>query len=330
VKKASPSQKRKTRARSARSSKVVRPRQSDGLSDPKCSLCNEAMRGEPEWQGDIDAALGLPDLSPQKSRHVHHSCGELLPELVAHAIRKMNRRSPGLRLRMYPWLSRCAPFRVPLPNLRVCREYFDNYKSAEVQVDSLHLISKLLLELRREHPVEWECCGWKNDAISNVVLGYTHNGYPEDGEAVARSWFTRYWGDERETDQKLTADLSEDRSNAADAVLDMDLLQANGSFAHCARFVRWLRNDNWEKLAGRKTGSTLYNLAVHDFLSTRPRVRLSPAFLVEIAAAYEAVAKTAVQVTPYRVVLELLARRHHVSARLVARVRSQLRANAPL
>jgi hypothetical protein len=131
-----------------------------------------------------------------------------------------------------------------------------------------------------------------------VVLGYTQNGYAEDGEAVARSWFTRYWSDEKEAGRKLTTDLSEDRSSAADAVLDIDLLQANGNYAPCARFVRWLRNGNWEKLAGRKTGSTLYNLAMQEFLSTRPRFQLSPAFLVEIAAAYEAVAKTAVPVTP--------------------------------
>lgn len=229
---------------------------------------------------------------------------------------------------MYPWANRCAPFRVPLPNLKVCREYFDHYKSAEGEVDSLHLISKLLLELHREHPVEWECCGWKNDAISNVVLGCTHNGYVEDGEVVARSWFTRYWNDERKAERKLATDLSGNRSSAADAVLDIDLLQANGNYAHLAKFVRWLRNDNWEELAGRKTGTTLCKLAVEQFLTARPRFQLSPAFLVEIAAAYEAVVKTAVPVTPYRVVLELAAERHHVSARLVTRVRSELRAKA--
>jgi hypothetical protein len=288
------------------------------------------MAGNPDWTGDIEVALSLPDVPPGNSRKIHESCGERVPELVRNTLQKMNRRQPELRLRMWPWPARCAPSGEPLPNLKVCREFFDRYKSAQLEVDPLQLISDLLLELRRERPVEWECCGWKNDAITDVVLGYTTGGYVENGSVTALRWLRKHWAHERSVDRQLALDSTEPRERALDAVLELQLLemadelprlQPKERYSVLARFVSWL-SDN-------RNGCSSPQNAVGKFLLVAPTLKIDKGVLSELARVYDVCADRGLRervLSPSEVIYEFVARRHKVSPRLVGRVRGDLNA----
>ena len=305
--------------------------------DIVCALCDEPMAGEPEWVGDIEVALSSRDGSPGNSRKIHQSCGEAVPELVKNTLEKMNRRQPELRLRMWPWPALSAPYREPLPNLVVCREYFDRYKSAQLEVDALRLISDLLLELRSKHSVEWECCGWKSDAITDVVLGHTPTGYVENGSGTARDWFTRHWIAEKKRDREIEARFSPERLRAADAAWDIDHFQLTRKYDQFAIYVRWLEG-RWRKLGvtapGRFHGSAadclgLCEASAKNFRKERPRFPIEDKELQQIAAAYaRCCTKAAPRPTASQVVLDFVAKAHQVSPRLVASVRSESKKNA--
>jgi hypothetical protein len=286
------------------------------------------MAGEPEWKGDIEVALALRDRSPGKSRKIHQFCGEAVPELVKNTLEKMNRRQPELRLRMWPWPARSAPYREPLPNLVVCREYFDRYKSAQLEVDALRLISDLLLELRSKHSVEWECCGWKSDAITDVVLGHTPTGYVQNGSVTARDWFTRHWIAEKKRDREIEARFSPERLRAADAAWDIDHFQLTGKYDQFAIYVRSLEK-HWRELCATARGRELCEAAAKNFRKRRPHFPIEDKELQQIAAAYaRCCTKVTRHPTPSQVMLDLVARAHHVSPRLVASVRSESKKNA--
>ena len=241
----------------------------------------------------------------------------------------MNRRQPKLRLRMWPWSKGWAPQREPLPNLKVCREYFDRYKSAQISVDALQLISDLLLELRREHPVEWECCGWKNDAIADVALGCTLGGYVKNGSIAAFCWIEKHWAHEKSVDRQLAIDSSESRERALDAVLELQLLKMNNElpvlqsqerYGVFARFVIWLNKNQWSSPEN----------AVSKFLLKVPTLKTYKDALIELASVYNTCcnrqSEEFVPSAPSAVIDKLVARRHKVSPRLVARVRAEINA----
>jgi hypothetical protein len=91
-----------------------------------------------------------------------------------------------------------------------------------------------------------------------------------------------------------------------------------------ARFVRWL-NKNLAKLASKKKGAALLEAVVDGFRCTKPKTELSEGIVVEIWEAYNKVELRYAQgsVSPYNVILNVVARRHNVSERLVTTVRAE-------
>ena len=218
MKKPKQSRKQKRRAPAAR-----RPSQSQNVI--MCALCDQPMGTEEEWVGDIEAVVSLRDVPPPgDERQIHKSCGDLAPECVKDAMQKRNRRRPMLRISPFPWPWRYDPPKVTILNLNICVKYFDEYELALSEPDALQRISDLLLRLRREHPVEWECCGWKNDAIADVVLGRTSDGYVEKGRGVAQGWLGKHWQYEDTIEKQLARELAPKRMAAFEAVFDLDMI----------------------------------------------------------------------------------------------------------
>ena len=299
-----------------------------------CALCDQPMGAQDEWVGDIQAAVSLRDVPPPGDvRRIHKSCGEFAPEFVKDAMQKRNRRRPGLRLCPYPWSGRCAPFSVPIPNLNICAEYFDKYESVLSEPDALQRTSDLLLEFRRDHLVEWECCGWKNDAIADVVLGRTLTGYPESGNVIAERWLSQHWRHEKSADRQLATTLSAERERASNALFEFEFLHVDDSYNTLARFISWL-NDNGADFAHSKA-------AALRFLRKNPNLMVGEGVLIELAYVYakllerpmnrgdhrinrkryQSDAQTKLQ--PSVVIQEFVARRNKISSRLLAQVRAE-------
>jgi hypothetical protein len=308
------------------STRVHRIGKLSGPKDIMCALCDQPMGAEEEWVGDIAAAVSLRDVQPLgNARRIHKSCGDLAPEFVEDAIQKRNRRRPKLRLRPVPWSWRYAPFKIPIPNLNICVNYFDEYELALSKPDALQRISDLLLRFRREHPVEWECCGWKNDAIADVVLGRAPDGYVEHGRAVALGWLGKHWQYEEIVEKQLARDLAPKRMAAFEAVFDLDMiewdaraatasdafrrgdsLEWNAAFdksitAPHTRFLRWV-NESWEQtsrnvkivpsnsqeppLAEEAWLATTSLLLIKKFRKAYPDVNIGNGDLVQLCNAY--------------------------------------------
>jgi hypothetical protein len=305
-----------------------------------CALCDQPMGIEEEWVGDIEAAVSLRDVPPRGDvRAIHKSCGELAPEFVKDAVQKKNRRRPGLRLSPYPWSRRYAPFRAPIPNLNICSKCFDEYESALGEPDALQRISDLLLRLRREHPVEWDCCGWKNDAIADVVLGRTRAGYSESGSVIARCWLTQHWRYVKSLDRQITISLSSVREKASDAMVELEWLHEDGSYKVFARFISWL-NDN-------RAGYANTQAATRRFRGDRPNLVVTEKVLIDLAHVYDTIrawpmnrglhrvnpkrhqsdADTKLQ--PSVVIQEFVARQFGISSRLLGQVRAESKKSNP-
>lgn len=330
--------------RKARNYRATHPASS--FKDLVCAGCGRPMESKKEWDGDIEAALALLNAPSDGSKKICSPCGELFPELIQDALRKVNRRRPSLRLGPWPWPERCVPFGVPIPNVNICIEYFDRYISARSEEDALRRISDLLLELRRKHPVEWECCGWKSDAIADVALGRTASGYVEGGSVTAQCWMKELWAHEKRVERQIEIDLSAAREKASDALFELELLRMSDdltmlkpkkSYNVLARFISWL-NDNHANCANTAA-------AARRFLRDRPNLTVAENVLIELAKVYDAIRErdmnrgahrvkrtqrqsdAVTNLQPSVVIQEFVARRHGISSRLVAQVRAELRKN---
>jgi hypothetical protein len=321
LKKPKASYKRKTKVRPTRG---PRPKAQDIM----CALCDQPMGAQDEWVGDIQAAVSLRDVPPPGDvRRIHKSCGEFAPEFVKDAMQKRNRRRPGLRLCPYPWSGGCAPFSVPIPNLNICAEYFDKYESVLSEPDALQRTSDLLLEFRRDHPVEWECCGWKNDAIADVALGRTLTGYPESGSVIAQRWLSQHWGREKSADRQLAIEFSGEkdkptaREKARNALFDLEVMQMDGSYNAFAKFISWL-DDNLDKYSSA-SAATLWFLRHKSSRIAPEKIlqELASVYTTLLPERYQSEEPTKLQ--PSRVIQAFVARRNRVSPRLLAQIRAQ-------
>ena len=320
VKKTKQSHKRKRRAPAPR-----RPSQNVIM----CALCDQPMGTEERWVGDIEAAVSFRDVPPQgEERQIHKSCGEFATGFVKDAMQKRNRRRPGLRLCPYPWSSRCAPASVPIPNLNICAEYFDKYESALQATDALQQISDLLLEFRREHFVEWECSGWKNDAIADLVLGRTLAGYSESGSVFAQTWLTQHWKYEKSVDRQIAITFSADREKASNALFELELLHVDGSYNTLARFVSWL-NENAFRFVHSQAAAT-------QFFLKNPSLMVKKKVLIELAYVYGKLTERPmyrgdrlIRLQASMVIQEYVAQRHRISSRSIAQVRAESKKSSP-
>lgn len=116
------------------------------------------------------------------------------------------------------------------------------------------------------------------------------------------------------------------------AAFELEMLQRSDDprpwlrpgFGDYAAFVRWL-NKNWAKLAAKKQGEALLKAVAGKFHHERPRTPLGDSDLAEVQHAYSRIASSYSEgaLPASAVVLTMVARRHHVSPRLVTKVRAE-------
>lgn len=235
-------------------------------------------------------------------------------QLKANIIVKFN---PELRLQL-------PPSALGSLDLEICREYYWKYKLMRLKNDA-DKVADLLASFLEQNPLEWRCCGWKNDAVAELLLW---------NKKAGERWFKEYWKREQKAQREAKTLLSDPRVAAREAAFDIEWLHLmdepepwlHPGFLDHAIFVRWL-NKNWERLATKKKGNALFAAAAAGFRHDRPKTTLTDDNLLEISLAYSSIASTASHsegaIPPSAVVLTLAARRHGVSPRLVTIVRAE-------
>jgi len=247
-------------------------------------------------------------------------------------IKEYNRAVPELRLQIpdfpiSPYLSL---------NLQVCADYYFKCQRARLEEDAGNKVAALLTSFLEQHPLEWSISYWKNDFIAELVLGKlnTSGATKEAGQR----WLKRYWRREQRMQREIATYVSPKRVAASEAVWDLELLELidndpqfyiRPGFRVFAEFVNWL-NTNWTRFAAEKKRSALFNCLVKEyrnrkFRKQRQGAELSDSELIDICKVYESIESQhdPGNVTPYQVVLNLIAGKHGVSPRLMTDVRAE-------
>jgi hypothetical protein len=241
-------------------------------------------------------------------------------------IKIANEICPELRLQMLPAY-------IPL-DIETCHKHYGKYQLMRFDKDAANKIAGLLTSFQREHPWEWEYSGWKNDAMAELMLGRLNSSLRTvkyRGE-VGQRWLKEYWQREGKRERETETYLGAKRMAASAAVFEVEMLKGQDKprpwmrpgYGDYARFVRWL-NKNLAKLASKKKGAALLEAVVDGFRCAKPKTELSESIVVEIWEAYNKVELRYAQgsVSPYNVILNVVARRHNVSERLVTTVRAE-------
>lgn len=321
-----------------------------------CGWCEKVIAEGDTWSGDVEVAVWLCAPIRKGARVLCRRCSERLPVMVEPAIRKLNRFKPELRLQMYAEepLSILQPLSQVLPNLRICSDFYYQCKMARLEPDAGLRICDLLLRFEQNHPVEWECSGWKNDFIAELELGLTGDGSAEEREITAKRWLTQYWTNQAKRNRQTAIDDSEPRRRALYAIAGIQAVtgrpqksaacnvvltpagiglrsgweraltstgvQDRESYNSYVPFVRWL-SKNWTQLT-RKRGD-LYRVAAETFRLERPGAKIADEVLMNITAAYDRCYSDGSPPPPSKVLLEFFAECHGVSSRLVAGIRAE-------
>jgi hypothetical protein len=219
-------------------------------------------------------------------------------------------------------------------DLEICREYYWKCQCLRFEKDADQRIAGLLTSFLQQHPLEWACCEWKNDAIAQLMLGRLNSSLDtaKSRRETAERWLREYWQRERKSERETETYLSPKRMAASAAVFELEMLELaddpqpwmRPGFADYAVLVGWL-NKNWERLATKKQGASLLTAVAVEFRRGRTRTALSDRDLVDICLAYRSVESShpAGAVPTYQVVLAAVARRHEVSPRLVNKMRAE-------
>jgi hypothetical protein len=310
-------------------------RRKKSVTSSICGWCQKAITKGNAWPGNIEVATWLAAPVRKAARMLCRSCAERLPAMVEPAVQKFNRFRPELRLQVpyhpvNPFMF--EPADEPIPNLKICVDFFFDCKLARCNENAGQHIADLLLQFERDYPVEWTCSGWKNDFIAELVLGYTDSGTARQCKPSADYWFSQHWKRKLKFDRETAFAASDKRARAKWAAIELEYLKSNSksdqiddhgeSYNAYAHFIRW-RNKNWEL----RTAA-----AVIKFRREWPKSRLSDDALIDLLAAHKRCleqarnsGKVAYALDPSKVIQEVVARRRGVSSRLMAEVRSQMK-----
>jgi hypothetical protein len=241
-------------------------------------------------------------------------------------IKMYNQAIPDLRLRL-------PEFDLSL-NLEKCAEYYFQVQRARLENDAPEKIAALLTSFQQDHEQEWHYCGWKSDAIADLMLG--NLGFMRTATArreAADGWLKRYQKREQKMKRETDIYLSPLRTAATAAAFELEMLvlmdESPGlwirpGYNRYASLVRWL-NRNWSLLAGKKKGRALQQEVVTKFRRNLQANELSDSDLAEVCDVYGSIESLYPQdaVPPSQVILVLVARKHKVSPRLVSTVRAE-------
>jgi hypothetical protein len=248
-------------------------------------------------------------------------------------IKMYNRDVPELRLRI-PDLHITLYLSL---DLQVCADYYFKCQLARLEQDASNKVAELLTSFLEPHPLEWRICCWKNDLIAELVLGELNPSLGVTKEAGER-WLKGYWKREQRMQRGLDTYVSPKRMAASSAVLELEMLQLidknpllwiRPGFRVYAAFVKWL-NRNWTRIAAKEKGAALLKRVVSQYHNVELRdegqdVALTDSELCEICNVYRNIESLhdPGNVPPYQVVLNLVARKHWVSPRLMTQVRAE-------
>lgn len=181
-----------------------------------CGWCDKVVAEDDTWPGDVEVAVWLCAPIRKGARVLCRGCSERLPAMIEPAIRKLNRFQPKLQLQIVA----TDPLSLSqlLPNLRICTDFYYQCSMARLKTDVGRYISDLLLRFERDHRVEWEYSGWKNDFIAELVLGLTGDGSADERKTTAKLWLTRYWANQATRNRQRAIDDSEPRHRAVYAI----------------------------------------------------------------------------------------------------------------
>ena len=275
-----------------------------------CGWCEKVIAEDDTWPGDVEVAVWLCAPIRKGARVLCRRCSERLPAMIEPAIRKHNRFKPELRLQMYPEppLSFLEPLSQVLPNLRICADFFYQCRLARLETDASQRIRDLLLQFERNHPVEWEYSGWKNDLIAELVLGLVGDGSVEEKKTTATLWLAKHWANQARQARQIDIDNSEPRRMAMYALGGIQAVTgralkgagnvvltptgiafreglgenfAGGSdrepYNLYRPYVRWL-SKNWTRLASER--GDLYRVAARIFRRERSGAKVNDEALV--------------------------------------------------
>jgi hypothetical protein len=223
---------------------------------------------------------------------------------------------------------------------------YREYQDKHIENDAASKVAALLASFKKNHPLEWLCCGWKNDAIAELVLG--NLGNVKDGRRTAEVWLREHWDRKRKEQRELEAAFTLERRARVAAASDVDTLQfldeqekwlnsldpalldpgnellpllekrrrgiRSATYSDYTRFVTWL-NENWITLRHGKRGKRLLDAGVRKFHHTEKTI-LSLPILSELCAAYQR-AKRSIHdvVDPYPLVLAVMAKKREARLR---------------
>jgi hypothetical protein len=108
-----------------------------------------------------------------------------LEELQAR-IKMYNRCVPELRITLPRFcLSRAVYLSV---DLRICSAFYFKCANLRFEEDAAQRIAACLTSFLEQHPLEWQVCAWKNDLITELMLGGSSRKHvPVGNEAAVRA-----------------------------------------------------------------------------------------------------------------------------------------------
>lgn len=262
---------------------------------------------------------------------------------VTRELEYCHRINPSLRLQLPARASLLAA-----PKFEICIEFFWRYVRVLSGDDSGREVARLLIELETEHPVEWQYCGWKADAIASLALGTAGRSETVNERRKAfDDWSSQHWKLLQREQNEVDLDLSPLRQAAADAAWDLDVLQFGDDLIQLGmskermserermrRFIEWLKRE-WKSVLFPETKSQarlpprrlcdLRDEALLQQIEKRYRgPKLPISVISELCEAFRKVEVHEItKMTPHSVLLQLVAARHGVSPRLVAEMRAK-------
>jgi hypothetical protein len=241
-------------------------------------------------------------------------------------LNEVNRHLPDLRLE--------RPHYFPY-DVTICLKYYCKYLQVHLQEGAATEVVGLLLEFKQEHPTEWNYCGWKSDAIADLMMG--RFGQKKADKDAAVTWLRSYWGSLAKEQRRVDLSFTPKRTAAEAAAWELAMLRTRDrnpslwvypGFRVLTSFVRWL-NKNWDKLASKKKGPALLETAIAQFHHERPKAILDDEVLAGICRAYENLANRLCyregEVPPSAVVYAYVAKRHVISPRQLSKFYAELR-----
>lgn len=318
------------------------PRRTAQARSGFCSSCKNELSAREEWLWPSDVRRRFWNLTKGPL------CGICAFEELEDIIRALNENDPDLKLgtrglkTIYLFSSALLPHAPPIPDLRVSVSYFKRYRDARFKADPKGL-ADLLLQFEDDHPNEWHCSGWARDAVADLVLGEIGD---DAATGAAKCEAAQYWLSERWKRCKQLArkmEPTEGQSCAQIAAMELNALSSREStYAEAVkykRFIVWLQR-NAPKIrddSGRQPGTSFAAIASAMFQNERPNAQIEPGALIDLAIAYEQVARDQEDLREppavSKVLLQFVASGHPhmmdgrrpISPRLVAGERAKLR-----